>query len=70
MHRDDGGNGILGHISTCLSDCTVSQAKSEQATVWIKGYDAVPQQTTVYQRQKYAMVVGVEVDPSSSSFCR
>jgi len=52
MHRDDGGDGILGHVSTRLPYCTVSQEKREQVTVWIKGYDAVPQQTTVYQRQK------------------
>jgi len=59
-------NGILGSVSTRLSDGTVSQAKREQVTVWIKGCDAVPQQMTVYQRQKYIMEVGVEVNSSSS----
>ena len=57
MYRDDGGTGILCNVSTRLSDWTVSQAKREQVTVWIKGCDAVPQQMTVYQRQKYAMEV-------------
>jgi hypothetical protein len=57
VYRDDGGNGILGNVSTRLSDWTVSQARREQVTVWIKGCDAVPQQMTVYQRQKYAMEV-------------
>jgi len=57
VYRDDGGTGILCNVSTRLSDWTVSQAKREQVTVWIKGCDAVPQQMTVYQRQKYAMEV-------------
>jgi hypothetical protein len=67
MYHNDGGNGILGNVSTCLIRLHGVTSNKRAGNCLDKRPYAVPQQMTMYQRQKYATEVErLEVNSSVS----